>query len=223
MAEYGVLPTGYARKPLAVILAEIEQRMIDLFGPNVVQTAQSPLGQINGLFADLSAQLNEHAEDVYQSYDPDQAEGVRLEMLAKLRLLERGEGEADASFRQAITNAGRARIDVQDLLRAVQNVEGVTYAQVFVNDTASTDDNGLEPHSISVAALGGDDVEIALAVRTYVVPGIGTSGNTRVDTVKDGYCRSIWFVRPTPVPITLTVTVIRRYDRLGCPPADLSL
>jgi hypothetical protein len=45
MAEYGVLPTGYARKPLAVILAEIEQRMIDLFGPNVVQTAQSPLGR----------------------------------------------------------------------------------------------------------------------------------------------------------------------------------
>lgn len=221
MSEYGILPTGYARKPLAVILAEIEQAMIDLFGPNVVQTAQSPLGQINGLFADLSAQCDELGEDIYQSYDPDQAEGVRLEMLAKLRLLTRGEGEADASFRQAITNAGRARIDVQDLLRAVQNVEGVTYAQVFVNDTASTDDNGLEPHSIGIGVLGGDDVEIALAIRTYVVPGIGTSGNTRVDTVKDGYCRSIWFVRPAPVPITLDVTVIRRYDRLGCPPADL--
>ena len=221
MADYGVLPTGYARKPLAVILAEIEQAMIDLFGPDVIQTSQSPLGQINGLFADLSAQLFEHAENTYQSYDPDQAEGLRLEMLAKLRLLERAVGESDSDFRQAITNAGRARIDIQDLMRAVRNVDGVTYAQVFVNDTDSTDANGLESHSIAVATLGGSDADVALAVRTYVVPGIGTSGNTRVDTTKDGVCRTIWISRPVEIPISLDVTIIRRYDRLGCPPADL--
>lgn len=222
MADYGVLPTGYARKPLPVVLAEIEEHVIDLFGPDVIQTPQSPLGQINGLFADLSAQLYEHAEDTYQSYDPDQAEGLRLEMLAKLRLLTRALGESDGDFRQAITNAGRARIDIQDLLRAVQNVDGVTYTQVFVNDTASVDANGLEAHSIAVATLGGADADVALAVRTYVVPGIGTSGNTRVDTLKDGVCRTIWISRPVEIPISLDVAVIRRYDRLGCPPADLA-
>jgi len=219
---YGVLPTGYARKPLSVILAELEAAMIDLFGPDVVQTSQSPLGQINGLYSDLTAQLWEHGEDVYQSYDPDQAEGARLDMLAKLRLLARATDETDASLRQAITNAGRARIDVQDLLRAIQNVDGVTYAQVFVNDTDATDANGLDAHSVSVAALGGDDDEIALALRTYVVPGIGTSGNVRIDTSRDGVCRSFWLTRPALVPITLAIDVIRRSDKLGCPPAALT-
>lgn len=222
MADYGVVSTGYNRKPLAVILAEIEEANIATFGPSVVQTPQSPLGQLNGLFADLSAQLWEHGEDVYQSYDPDQAEGARLEMLGKLRLLDRAVGELDPSYRQAITNAGRARIDLQDLIRAVQNIDGVTYVQVFVNDTDVVDANGLEPHSVSVAALGGDDAEIALTVRDYVVPGIGTSGNLRLDTLADGVCRSIWITRPVAVPITLDIEVIRRSDNLGCPPAALT-
>lgn len=221
MSDYGVLSTGFNRKPLAQILADIQSGVETVFGPGVIQTSQSPLGQINGLMADLAAQCWEMAEDVYQSYDPDQAEGVRLDMLAKMRLLSRTADELDSSFRQAVTNAGRARIDIQDLLRAVQNVDGVTYAQVFINDTGATDSNGLSAHSVSVAVLGGDDEEIAQVIREYVVPGVGTSGNTRIETTIDGYCRTVFFSRPVEVPITLTITVIRRSDRLGCPPAAL--
>ncbi|MEP9376215.1 hypothetical protein ABLE91_05855 [Aquabacter sp. CN5-332] len=222
MADYGVLPVGFARKPLATILAEIEEANRGTFGVGVIQAPQSPLGQVNGLMTDLIAQLWEVSEDTYQSYDPDQAEGVRLDMLAKLRLLARATDEPDDELRQAITNAGRARIDLQDLLRAVRGIDGVTYAQVFVNDTDSTDANGLSAHSVGVAVIGGDDAEVAAAVRAYVVPGIGTSGNVRIDVNIDGVCRSIWLVRPTAVPITLEVEVIRRSDRLGCPPAALT-
>lgn len=222
MAEYGVLPVGFVRKPLDTILLEIQEAARAVFGVGVIQTPQSPLGQLNGLFADLASILQEHAEDVYQSYDPDQSEGSRLDMLAKLRLLERAPDEDDTSLRQAITNAGRARIDIQDLLRAVQNVDGVTYVQVFINDGDTTNTDGLDGHSVAVAVLGGDDDDVALALRAYVVPGIGTSGNTRVDTLRDGVCRTIWIARPALVPIELTITVIRRSDRLGCPPAALT-
>lgn len=218
---YGVIPSGFSRKPLAVILNEIQDAMVAQFGPGVIQTSQSPLGQINGLMADLIAQLWEFAEDTYQSYDPDQAESVRLDTLARLRILSRGSGEDDLSLRQAITNQGRARIDVQDILRAVASAPGVTYTQVFVNDTDSTDGNGLAGHTVAVAVLGGDDDDIAKAVRAYVVPGIGTSGNVRVDTNVEGVCRSTWIVRPTPVPVALDIDVIRRTDKMGCPPADL--
>lgn len=222
MTEFGVLPTGFSRKPLAVILAELEVAAIGIFGPEVIQTPQSPLGQIHGLMADAIGQAWEMGEDTYQSYDPDQAEGVRLDILSRLRLLERAAGESDLDLRQAITNAGRARIDLQDLLRAVRGIDGVTYVQVFVNDGDMSDVNGLAAHSVSVAVLGGDDAEVAAAIRTYVVPGIGTSGNVRVDVNIEGVCRSMWMVRPTLVPVALEIQVIRRSDRLGCPPAALT-
>ena len=222
MTDYGVVPTGFSRKPLPVILAEIEEAAVGVFGAGVIQTSQSPLGQLNGLFADLSAQLWEIAEDVYQSIDPDQAEGARLEMLARIRLLAREEGESDEDFRFAITNNGRARVDLQDLRRAVSSISGVTFVAVFVNDSDDVDSDGLDGHSVAVAVIGGDGEEIALAIREYVVPGIGTAGNVRIDAEIEGVCRSIGIVRPVAVPITLEIEVVRRADRLGCPPAALT-
>lgn len=215
---YGVQPTGFVRKPLPVVLAEIEAAMITEFGPDVIQTSQSPLGQINGLMADLIAQLWEFGEDVYQSYDPDQAEGVRLDTLAKIRILLRASGESDMDLRQAITNADRARIDMQDIVRAIVGVPGVTYAQVFINETNAIDANGLAPGMVAVAALGGSDDDIALAMRRYIVPGISTYGNKAVSTNIDGFCRSMMIVRPILVPVTLTINVRVANDYRGCPP-----
>lgn len=218
MTTYGVTATGFAIKPLDVILAEIEAAMVTQFGAGIIQSSQSPLGQINGLMADLAAQMWETAQAVYQSYDPDQAEGIDLDRLARLRVINRGAGETDISFRRAITNVDRARIDLQDLVRAVQSVAGVTYAQAFVNDTTETDDYGLAPGTLSLAVIGGDDDEIAEAMRRYVVPGVVTFGNTRLSHNVDGFCRSFSIIRPVDVPVTLALTVRRRADRLGCPP-----
>jgi hypothetical protein len=216
--SYGVTPQGFNRKPLNVILAEIEEAAIGIFGPALIQSAQSPMGQLNGLFANLVGIEWEHAEDAYQSYDPDQGEGNRLDMLAKLRLLERATAESDESFRLAITNAGRARIDMQDITRAVRGIEGVSFAQTFLNDTSAIDANGMDGHSVCVAVIGGEDDEIARVLRDYIVPGIGSYGNTRVDTEIAGFCRSLQFMRPVPVPIWLALDIRVTADRNGCPP-----
>ncbi|QJD54328.1 tail protein [Aminobacter phage Erebus] len=215
---YGVTATGFQRKPLPIILAEIEAQLVTEFGPEVVQTPQSPLGQVNGLMTDIITELWEFLEDVYQSYDPDQAEGNRLDILAKLRLLQRAGGEMDDSFRQAITNADRARNDVQDLARAVQGVNGVTYSQVFVNDSNATDANGMPSGTVAVAVLGGDDEEIASQMRRFIVPGVTTYGNLEVSTNEDGYCRSLRVIRPILVPVKLQVDVRLGKDFRGCPP-----
>ena len=214
---YGVQPTGYVRKPLSVILQEIEDAMITEFGVGVIQTPQSPLGQINGMMADLLAEIDERNLDLYQSYDPDQADGNRLDMLGRIRLVSRN-AETDEQYRQAVTNEGQARVDVQDLLRAVKNVEGVTYVQVFVNETGEVTNYGLETGSISVAVIGGDDSEIASVMRKYVVPGINTFGNTQITSTIDGFCRSVAIIRPTEVPVTLTITIKTTADQFGCPP-----
>lgn len=217
MTAYGVQPTGFVRKPLSVILAEIEAAMVTEFGPGVIQTPQSPFGQINGLFADLAAELWERAEDTYQSYDPEQAEGVRLDTLARMRLLTRGT-ETDADFRRSITNEDRARIDLQDLAREIQGLAGVTYSMVFVNETAAIDENGIPPGAVSVAVIGGADDDIGSAVRKFVVPGVNSHGNYPIYTEIDGFCRTVTILRPIDIPVTLNVTVRTSNDRMGCPP-----
>lgn len=220
---YGVKPTGYVRKPLSVILGELEAANVTEFGPGVIQTPQSPLGQLNGLMADLIAELYEIAEDVYQSFDIDQAESARLDALAKLRLMRRGYAEGDGDFRRAITNQGEARIDIQDIVRAVRSVSGVTYAQVFINEGVDvTPDFPVPPGFVCVSVLGGSDSEVAATIRQYIVPGISTYGNTPITTVEDGYCRSLMLLRPILVWPSLQITVKARKDNYGCPPPSVT-
>lgn len=222
MTDYGVQSIGFVRKPLTVILAEIEAALITEFGPGIIQTPQSPMGQINGIFAEAISKEWENAEDIYQSYDPDQAEGTRLDTLASLRLMSRAGTDSEQSFRQAITNEGQARIDLQDISRAVAQISGVIYSQVWVNDTDVVDANGMPAGSICIAVTGGDDAEIAQAIRRYVVPGVTVFGTTSIESVIDGYCRTFRILRPIDVPVTLTVTVRTFKDTMGCPPPSAS-
>lgn len=215
---YGVVPSGFELKRLPEIIADLQAANVATFGPGVIQTDQSPLGQLNGLHADLVASAWELALSVYQSLDPDQAEGARLDQIAKLRLLSRADGESDIDLRLAITNSGRARIDMSDLSQALSAIQGVTWAQTYVNDGDVADADGISAHSVAVAVLGGDDDEIARTVRDYVVPGIGTYGNTILETTIDGFCRSIKIVRPTVIPVEIEIDVNARADRNGCPP-----
>jgi hypothetical protein len=218
---YGVVPTGFSRKPLATILAEIEAQMVTEFGPGVIQTPQSPLGQLNGLLADAIAEFWERAEDVYQSRDPDQTEGVNLDVLGRYRLIRRN-GATDSAYRQSITNAGQARVDIQDIEGAVASLPGVTYARVWVNEEGETNADGIPPGGISVAVVGGEDEAVANAIRAHTVPGATTYGNAVVNSLIDGYCRSLYIVRPIDVPVTLTVQVRLNKDRFDCPAPSLT-
>ena len=215
MTDYGVLPTGFSRKPLSVIIAEIEASLITEFGPGLVQTAQSPMGQINGIFADRTSAVLELIEDIYHALDPDQAEGVNLDIIGRIRRIPRAAGQSDASYRQAITNAGQARIDLQDISRAIAALDGVTYSKVWTRDDT---DSIPSPANLSIAVTGGDADEIAATIRAYVVPGMTLYGNTTVESTIDGYCRSFRILRPIDVPVTLEITIRTFRDSLGCPP-----
>ncbi|MBY0252865.1 MAG: hypothetical protein K2X54_16050 [Methylobacterium organophilum] len=214
---YGVTPQGFNRPRVPEILAEIEERARAIWGAGVIQTAQTELGQLNGMFAELVGTLWESAENVYQSYDPDQAEGICLEQLGRMRLLERIEGELDPAFRQAITNAGRARLDIADIERAAASVTGVSWCKAYAAGRCSPI-QGLPARSVAVAALGGADADIAAAVHGFVAPGIDLYGNAPVELVVDGYCRSYPIVRPALLRIGLNLSVRFQPDQQGCPP-----
>lgn len=215
---YGVVATGFSRKPLSVTLAEIEQANIDVLGPSLIQTSQTKFGQLNGLRADLITAMWEIAEEVYLARDPDQAEGVNLDILARLRLIARQSGESDEGVRQAITNTGVANTRDADFYRAILNIDGVTWARIYSNDTKTTDANGMTANTVCVAALGGDDEDIATVARQYIIPGMTSYGNTVVSTTIDGFCRSMNIMRPEEIAIKLALTVSKTNDANNCPP-----
>jgi len=107
---------------------------------------------------------------------------------------------------------------MSDVSQALSALGGVSWVQTYVNDGDAADADGISAHSVAVAILGGDDDEIARTIRAYVVPGIGTHGNSTIETTLEGFCRSIKIIRPAEIPVSIAVDVIARPDRNGCPP-----
>ena len=215
----GVTAQGYDRKELADALSDIQARMVALFGAGVIQTPQSPLGQLNGLFADLVAEAEDRNALIYASLDPTQASGAQLDKIGALRGLLRAPGQSDASYSRTITNEGQARFTMADVLQAVRAVDGVTWASVKENPTQFTDGSGIPPHSLAFAVIGGTNADVARAIYDASTPGIGLFGPSGAAISVDGYAREIRFIRPVDVPIYVDLTV-----RLvpGCDPGAIS-
>lgn len=222
MTAYGVIPTGFHRKPLSVILSDIEEAMIAEFGPLVVQTSQSPLGQLNGLMSAAIAEMWEITEDTYQSFDVDQAQGPRLDMLAKLRRLERNTGEIDQVFQPRITNQGAADIRLITNINRLKELEGVTWADARENATPVTDMFGIPAHSVAYAVMGGADDAVAERVFNLTAPGVGLYGNAMIDVQVNGYCRIVHFVRPKDVSIKIEAEVKHVSSSCHCAPFSVA-
>lgn len=76
----------------------------------------------------------------------------------------------------------------------------------------------MPPGSLCIAVTGGDDDEIAAAIRQYVVTGVTMYGSTAIESLVDGYCRTFRILRPIDVPVELVVKVRTFRDGMGCPP-----
>ena len=88
----------------------------------------------------------------------------------------------------------------------VSEVDGVSYLNIYENDTISTVDT-IPAKSFEVVVLGGDDVEIATAILEKKGAGIQAYG-TDTETILDenGNSFVIGFTRPTETPIELRIT-----------------
>lgn len=219
--NYGVQPIGFNRKPMSVILSELEAAMIAEFGPDVVQTAQSPLGQLNGLMTEAIALTWEIAENTYQSFDIDQAEQLRLNTTAKLRRLERLPGETDGAFRLRISNEAQADIKLVANIQRLSALDGVTWVSARENATSEVSALGMPPHSVAYAVLGGDDGEVGYAVYQLSVPGVEMVGNYLVNIVADDYCQQALYIRPEIVPVRVAIDVKALPDPSGCAPPNI--
>lgn len=218
---YGVTDAGFSVKTLPEQLAELEIANQASFGSGVIQDSQSPLGQLNALFADATSEIWEMAQDLYGSFDVDQARGVRLDALGKLRRVPRTTGQSDADYRLAITQAGYGNSKTRNLRSKLLEVDGVTFVQIVENSTPRGFDNGLPSHSLAIIVEGGSNGDVAEAIWLNTAPGIGLFGNRNVSITVDGFCRTVAFIRPSRQPLILEIDVSIHLDRCECAPASV--
>ena len=99
--------------------------------------------------------------------------------------------ESDAALRgrQAASTGQPASTPTEAIAAEVANVAGVIASQLYENNTASTDSNGIPSHSVSVVVDGGDVNAVAEAIFDKIAPGIGTYGSTSVPEIGRASCR----------------------------------
>lgn len=104
--------------------------------------------------------------------------------------------------------------------QALLDVEGVTSARVFINNTDVIDGDGVPPHSVECLVQGGDDQDILDCLLANVAAGIGTHSSgagavtgTAVDS--QGTSHTVKFSRPSATDIHVEMDV--EYDAAEFP------
>lgn len=85
----GVTLTGFDRKLFAEILADVERFQREKISSFLILDETTAIGNVNSIICDELAELWEALENVYKSFDPDDAVGAALEALAALTGVER--------------------------------------------------------------------------------------------------------------------------------------
>lgn len=116
---YGVTPTGFVRPSLQTILADIERDQRALVSQNIDQSAESPLGQINGINARQLGMAWEALETAYNAFDVDKAEDFLLTALGKLTGTWRGAATKSVVLCTVNLNAGTTLIAGTHFARVV--------------------------------------------------------------------------------------------------------
>lgn len=106
--------------------------------------------------------------------------------------------ESDATLRkrQAVSTSLPAQSIIGGIFGTISNIVGVTDLVIYENDTGTTDDNGIPPHSICVVVEGGDATAIATAIEEKKTPGTGTFGST-TEVIED----------PVGLPVTINFQI----------------
>lgn len=117
------------------------------------------------------------------------------------------ESDSALRIRRANSVSLPSRGYLQGLLGALQDVDGVTQAEVFENNT-STATGGIAAHSIWCIVAGGAAADVANAIYVKRNAGCGMVGSTTVVIEQvDGSNFTVAFDRPTPETLWIELTV----------------
>lgn len=81
---FGLTPTGFNRKTVEDILAEIEASQKSIIDPELDVSAETPIGQLNGIFSSKLGELWELAEAVNANQYPDTSSDFGLDGVSSI-------------------------------------------------------------------------------------------------------------------------------------------
>jgi hypothetical protein len=172
----------------------------NIFGVEAELSASVPDYQLLSVFAKALDDTSALVVQDFNSRNPMTASGAALDLLLPQYGLTRASGETDASVRARIRTslAARSTNSYDALYAAVMQAKSIEDAKVYVNDTDTTDANGIPAHNIAVVVKYGTTKTVAQQIFDHKPPGIATYGST-TGTAKDaaGNSYSIHFTRYT--------------------------
>lgn len=127
--------------------------------------------------------------------------------------------ETDEELRERFRNSKffQSQNIVEGILDALRNVQGVTDAIIYENDTNAVDVNGVPGHSFLPIVLGGLPSDIAQSIWENKPTGIPSVGNTTVQVAdSQGFLHNISYMQPVEVPVYVTMEI----SDLGFMPGD---
>jgi len=109
---------------------------------------------------------------------------------------------------EELAAAGTATVD--GITSALLDVDDVTAVRLFVNNTDTTDADGVPPHAIEALVQGGTNQDIFDALLANVAAGIATHGTTSGTAIDStGVSHAMEFSRPTEIPIYIDIFVTK--------------
>ena len=118
------------------------------------------------------------------------------------------ETDTQLHLRQQRATAATSYRQVDAILAGIMNVPGVKFARVYVNNTTTTDAQGITGKTIAPVVVGGTNEDVAEAIRLKCGTLDNSQGTTSVTFVGDlGDTQVISFYRPTAVPIYISIDI----------------
>lgn len=118
------------------------------------------------------------------------------------------ESDTSLRIRRRQSTAAPSQSTSEAIWTAINNIPGVKYVFIAVNNTLEPDDRGIPAKSVAAVVMGGDDQEIAKALFNRMPVACYTYGTTSIQFVDSLQgVTTIQFSRPTEIPIYVNVNV----------------
>jgi uncharacterized phage protein gp47/JayE len=118
------------------------------------------------------------------------------------------ETDVELRLRREYSLSVNATSTLSSIKSNVSQVEGISYLNVYENDTSSTVDS-IPAKAFEVVVIGGNDEDIARAILEKKPAGIQAYGTTTVTILdENGNSFDIGFTRPTEIPIEYNIELM---------------
>jgi uncharacterized phage protein gp47/JayE len=116
------------------------------------------------------------------------------------------ETDQELRTRQQQSTETTGRSTIEDIYGNLANLDGVTWARVYQNNTLTTDGRGIPGKSIAPVVLGGSSQDIADILHEQAPALCGFYGTTTVNVSDDqGIAYAVKFTRPNQIPVYVAI------------------